>query len=132
MSYIGLPSLMSDFDIRTYKRMRSRYHAAVGSQPTSNVSLQLNTMEVKGFLFRTQTHMTWPRIAKADISFPLTQVRVREVVDCVFERLFLQVGNTTVRKVKLINPSSQPVWVQIVPLSLYPGWINLLEIVGNW
>ena len=80
VSYLGLPSHMSDFDVRHYKLFRSRYKESVLSQPSrANVSLLLNTEEVRGFLFPAQTHLTWPEILEPNsktLVFPLTQVGI--------------------------------------------------------
>ncbi|CAG0879470.1 unnamed protein product, partial [Darwinula stevensoni] len=76
-----------------------------------NVSLQLDTNEVKGFQFWAKVELKRPRLGPLSISLPLTQV-----------------GNVSVATAKISNPSHHPVLVQAATLPFYPPSVELRDL----
>ncbi|KAL0273053.1 UNVERIFIED_CONTAM: hypothetical protein PYX00_005821 [Menopon gallinae] len=83
----------------------------VGSGHWQDVMLRLDTNEVREEMFHAKIRMIWPRFAKTSkLEFPLTQVT-----------------NTTVQRLKLYNPASHMIVVQLVMEWAYPQPKRLLD-----
>ena len=75
--------------------------------------MQLDTNQVRGFLFPAQAHLQWPSLSrKSRISFPLTQI-----------------GNISVSDLILENPGNVPVLAQVLTLPVYPNPQTMLDMV---
>lgn len=81
-----------------------------------NLTVRLDTSEVKGHIFKTRVKMTWPSLLadnaenKSIYIFPLTQV-----------------GNTTFINITIKNPSSHNLIVQMIMDIHYPNLNSLFE-----
>ncbi|XP_048778429.1 transmembrane protein 131-like isoform X3 [Ostrea edulis] len=72
---------------------------------TANVTIEMDTNEVRGFLYSAQAHLQWPSLVrKCHIRFPLTQI-----------------GNISISDFIVENPGDIPILIQILPLPLYPN-----------
>ena len=129
--YIGLPTYIPvgqqwllgmtlnkqvvDIDQYLYSRFKQKWeYLGSQQQSTVNVTLQLDTNKLRGFLFPAQAHLHWPTLARTrKIVFPLTQI-----------------GNLSITEFYLENPADVPVLMQIVPLSLYPNPQSLLDLLS--
>ena len=81
-----------------------------------NITLNLDTNHVRGFLFNARAKLTWPRVTKPEINmFPLTQV-----------------GNFSYKDILLINPSDKKIYFHLVPLSVYPDGIKVVNLLPAW
>ena len=81
-----------------------------------NITLNLDTNHVRGFLFNARAKLTWPRVTKPEINmFPLTQV-----------------GNFSYKDIILINPSDKKIYFHLVPLSVYPDGIKVVNLLPAW
>ncbi|KAI0212835.1 transmembrane protein 131 [Lamellibrachia satsuma] len=130
--YVGLPTSIpaghhwllgatldkdvADIDQYLYTRFRQKWDDLSQTEQTIvNMTIQLDTNEVRGFLFSAQTHLHWPSISRSSkIKFPLTQI-----------------GNISFSEFVVENPGDVPVIVQVLPLSLYPNPQMLLDLVGS-
>lgn len=75
----------------------------------------VDSTEVKGFAIPMEGRLTWPRLIKnPSLQFPLTAV-----------------GNYTIVNLTLQNPSSLPVAVQMLPLTIYPNPEDLIKFFKN-
>ncbi|KAL3880716.1 hypothetical protein ACJMK2_032934, partial [Sinanodonta woodiana] len=84
-------------------------------QNIANVTLELDTDQVQGFLFSAQAHLHWPSLVrKCRIKFPLTQIGNMSVTDFIVE-----------------NPGDVPVLIQILPLPLYPNPQTVIDMLGR-
>ncbi|ESO93808.1 hypothetical protein LOTGIDRAFT_228573 [Lottia gigantea] len=81
----------------------------------ANVTIELDTNEVRGFLFSAQAYLHWPSLVrKTHIKFPLTQI-----------------GNISISDVIVENTGDYPVVIQVLPLSLYPSPHTILDLLTN-
>lgn len=86
-------------------------------QNTANVTIELDTGTVQGFLFSAQAHLHWPDIIRKSnrpYKFPLTQI-----------------GNISISSFVVENPGDIPVLVQIFALPVYPNPQAILDLVGK-
>lgn len=81
-----------------------------GTKKWQNITLRLDTSEVRGYIFKTRVKMSWPRLVidqnfenKSVVTFPLTQI-----------------GNVSYRNITIKNPSTYNLVVQIVLDKDYP------------
>ncbi|XP_064610189.1 transmembrane protein 131-like isoform X2 [Liolophura sinensis] len=128
--YVGLPTStaghqwllgltldkeVADTDQYLYTRLQQKWERLQLSQhSTANVTIELDTNEVRGFLFSAQSHLHWPSLVrKCKIKFPLTQL-----------------GNMSVSDFLVENPGDVPVLTQILPLSLYPNPQTVLDMMS--
>lgn len=114
LSIFNFSKYVSDFDLHLLNTFYNRYLNVTshGVKKWQNLTLRLDTSEVKGHLFHSRVKMSWPRLImdqipqeKATITFPLTQV-----------------GNTSYQNITLRNPASHFVMVQFVFDRDYPGF----------
>ncbi|KAG1714735.1 Transmembrane protein 131 [Nymphon striatum] len=81
-----------------------------------NVTLQLDTEDVQGFLLQSRAYLKWPRLSsKKKLKFSLTQI-----------------GNISVKEFVLENPASHPVLAQVVMLSSYPNQQMALDLLNHF
>ena len=117
--YLGLalPLNLGDMDLAIVHALWSRMKAVALPQAVFNVTLRLDTTEVRGCLFGARAALSWPILSvgvEPIVRFPLTQL-----------------GNATRRDVLLVNPSSLPVLFHIVPLTAYPNAAAVLAMLPN-
>ena len=102
-------------DLAVVHSLWSRMRATALPHSMFNVTLRLDTSEVRGFLFTARAALSWPVLSASPVvTFPLTQL-----------------GNTTTREVVLTNPSSEPLLVHLVPMSAYPSANTVLKLLPN-
>lgn len=92
-------------------------HTANGLKKWQNLTLRLDTSEVRGHVFKTRVKMSWPSLLvdqnmenKSVFTFPLTQV-----------------GNVSYQNITIRNPSSYNLVVQIVLDQNYPEVQSVYE-----
>lgn len=116
---LQLPEGASEFDLNLVNVFYNRYlnQTSNGMKKWQNLTLRLDTSEVRGHLFKTRVKMSWPSLLieqnvenKSVFVFPLTQV-----------------GNTSYRNITIKNPSSYNLVVQIVMDRNYPDLESLYE-----
>ncbi|XP_005095325.1 transmembrane protein 131 isoform X2 [Aplysia californica] len=130
--YVGLPTLspaghqwllgmsldkdVADTDQYLYTKLQQKWERLESLQQNiANVTIELDTNQVRGFLFSAQAHLQWPSlIKKSRIKYPLTQI-----------------GNLTVSDFIVENPGDEPVLVQVLPLSLYPNPHTILDLMSH-
>lgn len=102
-----------EFDLNMVNTFYNRYlnQTLNGVKKWQNITIKLDTSEVRDVIFKTRVKMSWPSLLadrtgenKTVFNFPLTQV-----------------GNVTYQKISLKNPSSYNLIVQIVLDTHYPG-----------
>lgn len=90
----------------------------VSNGPWGNVTILLDTSEVRGHKFHVNILPSWPSLLasggisrnKSLLNFPLTQV-----------------GNTTYKKFRMYNPSSSPLFIHLTMDWSYPQGMRLYE-----
>merc|ERR1711892_305396 len=115
--YLGLalPLNLGKIDVDIVTKLWSRMKMAAYPTSMFNVTLRLDTTEVRGFLFSARAALSWPVLAnKSNLIFPLTQL-----------------GNSSQAELLVNNPSSQPVLVHLVPMSVYPNAQHVLKKLPN-
>ncbi|RUS80317.1 hypothetical protein EGW08_011918, partial [Elysia chlorotica] len=130
--YVGLPSLspaghqwllgmsldkdVADTDQYLYTKFYQKWEKLENLQQNmANVTIELDTTQVRGFLFSAQAHLQWPiLVRKNKIKYPLTQIGNMSVSDFIME-----------------NPGDEPVLVQALPLSLYPNPHTILDLMNT-
>ncbi|XP_076446798.1 transmembrane protein 131-like isoform X2 [Babylonia areolata] len=130
--YVGLPTVtpaghqwllgltldkdVADTDQYLYTRLQQKWHRLERTgQNTANVTIELDTNQVRGFLFSAQAHLHWPSLVrKSKLKFPLTQI-----------------GNVTVSDFIVENTADTPLLVQVLPLSLYPNPGTIIDLTSH-
>ena len=110
---MSLGSSTSETDVGLITNLWSRLRSAVSPSSSFNITLNLDTNQVRGFLFKARARLVWPKMTPAALErlvFPLTQV-----------------GNSSVKEVALTNPSEEPVLIHLVPMTNYPNIDVLLN-----
>ncbi|XP_044255531.1 transmembrane protein 131 [Tribolium madens] len=114
---LSLSKSVSDFDLNLVNVFYNRYlnFTANGSKRWQNLTLRLDTSEVRGHIFKTRVKMSWPSLIveqnlenKSIFTFPLTQI-----------------GNISYRNITIRNPASYNLVIQLVMDKTYPD-IRLL------
>ncbi|RZB94452.1 hypothetical protein BDFB_002062 [Asbolus verrucosus] len=109
---LSLSKSIADFDLNLVNVFYNRYlnFTANGSRRWHNLTLRLDTSEVRGHIFKTRVKMSWPSLLveqnlenKSVFTFPLTQI-----------------GNVSYRNITIRNPSSYSLVVQLVMDKDYP------------
>ncbi|OWF37267.1 transmembrane protein 131-like isoform X2 [Mizuhopecten yessoensis] len=113
---LTLEKEVADTDQYFFTRLQQKWHKIQqAGLHTANVTIELDTSEVRGFLYSAQAHMEWPSLVKmCKIRFPLTQIGNSSTADFIVE-----------------NPGTSPVLIQMIPLALYPNAQTLLDMM-NW
>ncbi|XP_064637998.1 transmembrane protein 131-like isoform X2 [Lineus longissimus] len=130
--YVGLPTYtaaghpwllgltldkeVADTDQYLFTRLQQMWEVlGAREQSTINVTIQLDTNQVRGFLFPAHAHLCWPPlIKKSKLKFPLTQI-----------------GNLSTTEFYVENPGDVPVLVQVLPLSVYPNPQTIVDMVSQ-
>lgn len=114
-----LPHGVPEFDLNLVNIFYNRYlnQTANGARKWQNLTLRLDTSEVRGHLFKTRMKMSWPSLLveqrtenKSLFVFPLTQV-----------------GNVSYQNITIRNPSSHNLVVQVVLDRNYPELQDVYE-----
>lgn len=113
-----LPKKVHESDLNLANMFYFRYLNTTGNGLAmwQNITVRLDTSEVKGHIFKTRVKMIWPSLLadttenKSIYNFPLTQV-----------------GNTTFINITIKNPSSHNLIVQMVMDVHYPNLNYLFE-----
>lgn len=110
---MSLPSHTRDSDLNLLNARYTRYLNSTGGPGTwDNITLRLDTTEVRGHKFYVNIKPYWPSLInpttnnlrnKTIFLFPLTQV-----------------GNTSFKTLKILNPSTKPLFIQLVMDWGYP------------
>lgn len=118
LTTLSLTKSVSDFDLNLVNVFYNRYlnFTSNGSKRWQNLTLRLDTSEVRGHIFKTRVKMSWPSLLveqnlenKSVFMFPLTQI-----------------GNISYRNITIRNPASYNLVVQLVMDKDYPD-IQLLR-----
>ena len=115
--YLGLamPLNLGEMDLAVVHNLWSKMKIASNQNAIFNVTLKLDTSEVRGFLFSARASLSWPMLSNSqEIRFPLTQL-----------------GNSTQRSILVTNPSSKSLLVHIVPMSAYPDATSVINLLPN-
>ncbi|GJQ77276.1 hypothetical protein Trydic_g20700 [Trypoxylus dichotomus] len=116
---LTLTKLTTEIDLNLVNIFYNRYlnQTSNGQPRWQNLTMRLDTSEIKGHLFKTRVKMSWPSLLsdqnvenKSVFIFPLTQI-----------------GNVTYRNLTIRNPSSLNLLVQLVFDQAYPGAEMLKE-----
>ena len=116
--YLGLamPLNLGEMDLAVVHNLWSKMKAASNQNAIFNVTLKLDTSEVRGFLFSARASLSWPMLSSSrEIKFPLTQL-----------------GNFTQRSILVTNPSSKPLLVHIVPMTAYPDALSVINLLPTY
>ncbi|KAF5302357.1 hypothetical protein FQA39_LY10396 [Lamprigera yunnana] len=114
---LSLPNTTPDFDLGLVNVLYNRYlnQTSNGLKRWQNLTVRLDTSEVKWHLFKTRVKMSWPSLVFQDqisngsiFKFPLTQV-----------------GNVSYYNITVRNPSSHNLITQLVLNFAYPGFNTL-------
>ncbi|XP_043267121.1 transmembrane protein 131 [Venturia canescens] len=123
LNTMSLPSHTRDSDLNLLNARYTRYlNATGGSSSWDNITMRLDTTEVRGHKFFVNIKLYWPSLIvgsssmknKSLFTFPLTQV-----------------GNTSYKIIKLHNPSTKPLLVQLVMDQTYPQGMRLYHSLPN-
>lgn len=118
LNTLSLPSHTRHFDLNLLNARYLRYLNSTGGESWDNITMQLDTTEVRGYKFHVNIKPSWPSLLanggilrnKSLLLFPLTQV-----------------GNTTYKKIRLHNPSSSPLYIHLTMDWSYPQGMRLYE-----
>lgn len=113
---MSLPSHTRDTDLNLLNTRHSRFLNSITDGSWDNITMRLDTSEVRGHKFYVNIKPYWPSLLascnniknKSVLMFPLTQV-----------------GNTSYKEIKLYNPSTSPLIVQLVMDWSYPQGTRL-------
>ncbi|XP_072746094.1 transmembrane protein 131 isoform X2 [Anoplolepis gracilipes] len=113
LNTMSLPSHTRDSDLNLLNTRHTRFVNSTADGSWENVTMRLDTTEVRSHRFYVNIKPYWPSLLvgiknKSVLMFPLTQV-----------------GNTSYRTIKLHNPSTSPLIVQLVMDWSYPQGARL-------
>ncbi|XP_014475490.1 PREDICTED: transmembrane protein 131 isoform X2 [Dinoponera quadriceps] len=114
LNTMSLPSHTRDTDLNLLNTRHSRFLNSITDGSWDNITMRLDTSEVRGHKFYVNIKPYWPSLLAGNIKnksvlmFPLTQI-----------------GNTSYREIKLYNPSTSPLIVQLVMDWSYPQGARL-------
>ncbi|XP_012250610.2 transmembrane protein 131 [Athalia rosae] len=122
LNTLSLPSHTRDSDLNLLNTRYTRYLNSTGGGSWENLTIRLDTTEVRGHRFNVNIKHYWPSLLsnsgnlknKSSLMFPLTQV-----------------GNTSYKTIKISNPSSNPLLVQLVLDWSYPQGMRLYHSLPN-
>ncbi|XP_070516268.1 transmembrane protein 131 isoform X3 [Cardiocondyla obscurior] len=111
LNTMSLPSHTRDSDLNFLNTRHVRFINSTADGSWENITMRLDTTEVRGHRFYVNIKPYWPSLLasssfiknKSVLTFPLTQV-----------------GNTSYRAIKLHNPSTSPLVIQLVMDWNYP------------
>ena len=109
-----LPQTIHEIDYTVVKTLFNRLREVSSPSPSFNITLNLDTNKVRGFLVRARAKLIWPRVLPPtdQLTFPLTQV-----------------GNYTTKEVSFLNPSDQTIICHLVPMVSYPEGTKLASML---
>ncbi|XP_015437161.1 PREDICTED: transmembrane protein 131 [Dufourea novaeangliae] len=116
LNTLALPSHTRDSDLNLLNSRYTRFLNSTGGRSWQNITMRLDTTEVRGHKFYLNIKPYWPSLLtgfgnnknKVALVFPLTQV-----------------GNTSYSTIKLYNPSTNPLILQLVMDWNYPQGTRL-------
>ncbi|XP_076294204.1 transmembrane protein 131 [Lasioglossum baleicum] len=116
LNTLDLPSHTRDSDLNLLNTKYTRFLNSTGGRSWENITMRLDTTEVRGHKFFLNIKPYWPSLLtgfgnnknKVVVVFPLTQV-----------------GNTSYRSIKLYNPGTSPLFIQLVMDWNYPQGTRL-------
>ncbi|XP_043261221.1 transmembrane protein 131 isoform X2 [Colletes gigas] len=116
LNTLTLPSHTRDSDLNLLNTRYTRFLNSTGGRSWENITMRLDTTEVRGHTFHLNIKPYWPSLLsgvnnnknKVPLVFPLTQV-----------------GNTSYSTIKIHNPSTSPLIVQLVMDWNYPQGTRL-------
>lgn len=98
------PSKINELDYAVLNTFYGRYLNTTSGKRWQNLTLRLDTSEVKGHFFQSRVKLSWPKLVtghsmgnKSIFTFPLTQI-----------------GHTSYRNITLRNPSDKTLALQLV------------------
>ena len=104
---------VGDSDIAIVHTLWNRLRMATSPSSSFNITLNLDTNQVRGFLFKARARLVWPVLAPRDkIVFSLTQV-----------------GNFSLGEIILSNPSNRDVYFHLVPMAAYPNGAKVANLL---
>lgn len=112
-------------DIAVARLLYGIYEDTVLPFPAINVTLNLDTDQVRGFLFKASASLVWPKVIDGGGQ--------PDDADPVVSRFPLtQVGNHSFKDFVVTNPSDHPVYFHLVPLAVYPDGLRFAHSFHTW
>nr|XP_033201396.1 transmembrane protein 131 isoform X1 [Bombus vancouverensis nearcticus] len=116
LNTLALPSHTRDSDLNLLNTRYTRFLNSTGGRSWDNITMRLDTTEVRGHKFYLNIKPHWPSLLtgfgnsknKVALVFPLTQI-----------------GNTSYSTIKVYNPSITPLIIQLVMDWNYPQGTRL-------
>ena len=122
----------SDSDIATVHTLYNRFKEATSPTNSFNITLNLDTDQVRGFLFKIKAALAWPKVVTAMAppsgNSPAPTVSATSG-NVVVNFGLTQVGNHSFRDVVLENPSQQDVFYQLAPMTVYPNGPRMANLL---
>lgn len=115
------PSNIHDLDFTVLNAFYGRYLNITAGKRWHNITLRLDTSEVKGHFFQTRVKLSWPKLLisntpgnRSVVTFPLTQI-----------------GQTIYQNITLRNPSDSTITLQLIMDWTYPQTKNNFKTLPN-
>jgi hypothetical protein len=126
---LTLHSEAGESDIATVHTLYNRYKEAINPLSSFNITLNLDTNQVRGFLFKARAILAWPRVISDALATaaPTGSSQPPSYFSVHFG--LTQVGNYSFRDVILENPSQQDVFYQLVPMTVYPNGARMANLL---
>ena len=111
---LALPPSIHEIDYSVVKTLWNRLREVASPSSSFNITLNLDTNKVRGFLVKARAKLVWPRVMPPmdQLTFPLTQV-----------------GNYSTKEIAFLNPSDQNIICHLVPMASYPEGANLAPLL---
>lgn len=111
---LPLPSDTWELDFNLLEKLRRKWDIVENKQRSNfNASIIIDSSVIKNYIIPVQASLAWPSLVDQSIKFPSTHI-----------------GNYSIAKMAITNPSDHPLVVQVVPLLHYPqpeGGLDLLS-----
>jgi len=113
----SLHGRVAESDAAIAHALYNRFRASTTPSPSFNITLNLDTNKVRGFLFKARAKLIWPRTTVPEEGrFPLTAV-----------------GNSSTLEVFVHNPSDHLLYVHLVPFAAYPDADTMIKrLMPSW
>lgn len=115
------PNKIHELDYAILNTLYGRYVNATSGRRWQNLTLRLDTSEVKGHFFQSRVKLSWPRLIaghsignKSTFAFPLTQI-----------------GHTTYRNITVKNPSDKTLALQLIMDWSLPSSKNIFKMLPS-
>ncbi|XP_034937146.1 transmembrane protein 131 [Chelonus insularis] len=124
LNTMSLPSHTRDSDLNLLSSRYTKYLNSTGSGGMwDNITMRLDTTEVRGHQFHINIKPYWPSL--------VLNMNEKHKNKSTFTFSLTQVGNTSFKMIKIHNPSTKPLIIQLIMDWAYPQGTRLYHLLPS-